>query len=84
MARAGSPMAVAIQPVLPSVAVVIRLAKGPAAQFAVFEIPAKSCVVVFSEYISIIYHAPNDIKFASCPKLYELRFLERDASVDWV
>src|SRR5271169_1751158 len=48
-----------------SAAVVTRLAKGPAAEFAVFKISAKSGVVIVSENIRIIYHAPNDIQFAS-------------------
>jgi hypothetical protein len=59
-----------------SVAVVTRLAKGPAAEFAVFKKSAKSGIVIFSENIRIIYHAPNDIQFASCTKLLEFRFLE--------
>ena len=63
-----------------SVAVVTRLAKGPAAEFAVFKISAISGVVIFSENIRIIYHAPNDIQFASYPKLFEFRFLK--SSVD--
>jgi hypothetical protein len=57
-----------------SVAVVTRLAKDPAAEFAVLKISAKSGVVISPENIRIIYRAPNDIQFGSCPKLFEFSF----------
>jgi hypothetical protein len=29
--------------------------------------------VILTENIRIIYHAPNNVQFASCPKLFEFR-----------